>query len=97
MFVVTLLFGPGSGPPAGSCMASGILLRFRRAPLHVLVNLFYSAFFVAWLVYRVLLGFSFPPFPPGSVSLLFFGIGVSVGGWFGLGLVLCLIYILFFQ
>ena len=61
-------------------MASGILLRFRRAPLHVLVNLLYSAFCVAWLVYRVLLGFSFPPFPPGSVSLLFFGIGVSVWG-----------------
>ena len=40
-------------------MASGILLQFRRAPLHVLGNLLYSAFFVAWLVYRVLLGFSF--------------------------------------
>ena len=39
-------------------MASGILLQFRRAPLHVLGNLLYSAFFVAWLVYRVLLGFS---------------------------------------
>ena len=77
-------------------MASSILLRFRRAPLHVLVNLLYSAFFVAWLVYHVLLGFSFPPFPPGSVSLLFFGFGVSVGGWSGLGLVLCLIYLLFF-
>ena len=73
-------------------MASGILLRFRHAPLHVLVNLLCPAFFVAWLVYRVLLGFSFPPLPPGSVSLLFFGIGVSVGGWLGLGLVLCLIY-----
>ena len=79
----------------GSCVASGILLRFRRAPLHVLMNLLYSAFFVAWLVYRILLGFSFPPFPPGSVRLLFFGIGVSVGGWLGLGLVLCLIYLLF--
>ena len=78
-------------------MASSILLRFRRAPLHVLVNLLYSAFCVTWLVYRVLLGFSFPPFPPGSVSLLFFGIGVSVGGWLGLGLVLCLIYLLFFH
>ena len=78
-------------------MASGILLRFRRAPLHVLVNLLYSVFCVAWLVYRVLLGFSFPPFPPGSVCLLFFGIGVSVGGWLGLGLVLCLIYVLFFH
>ena len=62
-------------------MASGILLRFRRAPLHVLGILLYSAFFVAWLVYRVLWGFSFPPFPPGSVSLLLFGIGVRVGGW----------------
>ena len=82
---------------AGSCVASGILLRFRRAPLHVLVNLLYSAFCIAWLVYRVLLGFSFPPFPPGSVSLLFFGIGVSVRGWLGLGLVLCLIYLLFFH
>ena len=40
-------------------MASGILLQFRRAPLHVLGNLLYSAFFAAWLVYRVLLGFSF--------------------------------------
>ena len=40
-------------------MGSGTLLRFRRAPLHVLVNLLYSAFFVAWLVYHVLLGFSF--------------------------------------
>ena len=79
----------------GSCVASGILLRFRRAPLHVLMNLLYSAFFVVWLVYRILLGFSFPPFPPGSVSLLFFGIGVSVGGWLGLGLVLCRIYLLF--
>ena len=39
-------------------MASGILLQFRRAPLHVLGNFLYSAFFVAWLVYRVLLGFS---------------------------------------
>ena len=78
----------------GSCVASGILLRFRRAPLHVLMNLLYSAFFVAWWVYRVLLGFSFPP---GSVSLLFFGIGVSVGVWLGLGLVLCLIYLLFFH
>ena len=72
-------------------MASGILLQFRRAPLHVLVNLLYPAFCIAWLVYHVLLGFSFPPFPPGSVSLLFFGIGVSVGGW----LVLCLIYLFF--
>ena len=77
----------------GSCVASGILLQFRRAPLHVLVILLYSAFFVLWLVYRVLLGFSFPPFLPGSVSLLFFGIGVSVGDW--LGLVLCPIYLLF--
>ena len=57
-------------------MASGILLQFRRAPLHVLGNLLYSTFFVAWLVYWVLLGFSFPPFPPGSVTLLLFGIGV---------------------
>ena len=55
-------------------MASGILLQFRRAPLHVLGNLLYSAFFVAWLVYRVFRGFSFPPFPPGSVTLLLFGI-----------------------
>ena len=77
----------------GICVASSILSRFRRAPLHMLVNLLYSAFFVAWLVYRVLLGFSFPP---GSVSLLFYGIGVSVGGWLGLGLVLCLIYLLIF-
>ena len=59
-------------------MAGGILLQFRRALLHVLGNLLYSAFFVAWLVYRVLLGFSFPPLPPGSVRLLLFGIGVSV-------------------
>ena len=73
---------------AGSCVASGILLQFRRAPLHVLGNLPYSAFFVAWLVYRVLLGFSFPPFPPGSVTLLLFGVGV--GGWLGLRLVRCL-------
>ena len=63
-------------------MASGILLQFRRAPLHVLGNLLYSAFFVAWLVYRVLLGFSFPPFPSSSVTLLLLGIGV--GGWLGL-------------
>ena len=61
-------------------MASGILLQFRRVPLHVLRILLYSAFFVAWLIYRVLLGFSFPPFPPGSVRLLLFGIGVSVRG-----------------
>ena len=40
-------------------MASGILLQFGRAPLHMLGNLLYSAFFVAWLVYCVLLGFSF--------------------------------------
>ena len=45
-------------------MASGILLRFRRAPLHMLRNLLYSAFFVVWLVYRVLLGFlSLPSLP----------------------------------
>ena len=37
-------------------MASGILLRFRCAPLHVLRNLPYSAFFVAWLVCHVLTG-----------------------------------------
>ena len=61
-------------------MALAFLLQFSRAPLHVLGILLYSAFFVAWLVYRVLLGFSFPPFPPGSVRLLLFGIGVSVGG-----------------
>ena len=65
---------------AGSCVASGILLQLRRAPLHMFEILVYSAFFVAWLVYRVLLGFSFPPFPPGSVGLLLFGIGVSVKG-----------------
>ena len=76
-------------------MASGILLQFRRAPLHVLKNLLYSAFFVAWLVYRVLLGFSFPPFPPSSVTLLLLGIGV--GGWLGLGFVRCLMYLLFFH
>ena len=74
-------------------MASGIILQFRRAPLHVLGNLLYSAFFVAWLVYRVLLGFSFPPFPPSSVTLLLLGIGV--GGL--LGLVRCLMYLLFFH
>ena len=76
-------------------MASGILLQLRRAPLHILRNLLYSAFFVAWLVYLVLLGFSFPPFPPGSVTLLLFG--VDVGGWLGLRLVRCLIYLLFFH
>ena len=76
-------------------MASGILLQFRRAPLHVLGNLLYSAFFVTWLVYRVLLSFSFPPFPPSSVTLLLLGIGV--GGWLGLGLVRCLMYLLFFH
>ena len=76
-------------------MASGILLQFRRAPLHVLGNLLYSAFFVAWLVYRVLLGFSFPPFPPSSVTMLLLGIGV--GGWLGLGLVRSLMYLLFFH
>ena len=76
-------------------MASGIPLQFRRAPLHVLGNLLYSAFFVAWLVYRALLGFSFPPFPPSSVTLLLFRIGV--GGWLGLGLVRCLMYLLFFH
>ena len=65
-------------------MASDILLRFTRAPLHMLGILLYSAFFVAWLVYHILLGFSFPPFPPGSVRLLLFGIGVSVGDWLGL-------------
>ena len=63
----------------------------------MLRNLLYSAFLLVWLVYRVLLGFSFPPFPPSSVRLLLFGIGVSVGGWLGLGLVLCLIYLLFFH
>ena len=76
-------------------MASGILLQFRRAPLHVVGNLLYSAFFMAWLVYRVLLGFSFSPFPPSSVTLLLLGIGV--GGWLGLGLVRCLMYLLFFH
>ena len=76
-------------------MASGILLQLRRAPLHVFGILLYLAFFVAWLVYRVLLGFSFPPFPPGSVRLLLFGIGVSVRGL--VRLVLCLIYLLFFH
>ena len=78
-------------------MASGILLWFRRAPLHVLGILLYSAFFVAWLVFGVLLGFSFPPFPPGSVGLLLFGFGVSVGGWLGLGLVLCQVYTYYFS
>ena len=76
-------------------MASGILLQFRCAPLHVLGNLLYSAFFVAWLVYRVLLGFSFPPFPPSSVTLLL--LGIDVGGRLGLGLVRCLMYLLFFH
>ena len=74
----------------GSWVASGILLQSRCAKL-------YSAFFVVWLVYCVLLGFSFPPFPPGSVRSLLFGIGVSVGGWLELGLVLCLINILLFH
>ena len=67
-------------------MASGILLRFRRAPLHVLVNLLYSAFCVAWLVYRVLLGFSFV-FRRGffsksvflAVSLRFYSLQVQFG------------------
>ena len=61
-------------------MASSILLQFRHAPLHVLGNLLYSAFFVGWLVYCVLLGFSFPPFPPSSVTLLLLGIGVGGPG-----------------
>ena len=65
------------------------------APLHMLGNLLYSAFFVAWLVYRFLLGFSFPPFPPSGVTLLLLGIGVW--GWLGLGLVPCLMYLLFFH
>ena len=60
-------------------MASGILLQFRRAPLHVLVISLYSAFFVAWLVFCVLLGFSFPPFPPSSVTLLFLGLVLVLG------------------
>ena len=64
---------------AGSCVVSGILLRFRRAPLHVLGNLLYSAFFVAWLVYRVLLGFSFPPSPPGSVRCYCLGLVLVLG------------------
>ena len=58
-------------------MASGILMQFRRAPLHVLGISLYSAFFVALLVYRILYGFSFPTFPPGSVSLSF-GVGFGV-------------------
>ena len=77
-------------------MASSILLQFRHAALHVLGILLYSAFFVAWLVCRILLGFSFPPFPLGSVRLFLFWIGVSVGGWLGLGLVLCLIILIIF-
>ena len=94
MFVVTLLFGPGSGlqavawPAVFSC-SLGVPC------LPVLGNLLYSAFLVAWLVYRFLLGFSFPPFPPSSVTLLLFQIGV--GGWFGLGLFRCLMYLLFFH
>ena len=75
-------------------MASGILMRFRRAPLHMLRILLYSAFggvvglshFVGLFV------------PPGSVSLLSFGIGIGVRvmDWVRVGLVLCLIYLLFF-
>ena len=64
-----------------------IFVRFRRAPLLVLGILLCSAFLVS-LVYRVWLGFSLPPFPPGSVRcfLLSFGVGVSVmsqppGSW----------------
>ena len=72
-------------------MASGILLQFRRAPLHVLGILLYSAFFVSWLISRVLLGFSFPPFPPGSV--ICYCLGFGLGLCLGLGLVLCLIYL----
>ena len=49
-------------------------------------SVFYSSSaFLASLVYRVLLGFSPPPFPPGSVSFLCFGSGL------GLGFVLCFI------
>ena len=38
----------------GQLRGCAILLRFRHAPLHMLEILLYSAFFVAWLVYRVL-------------------------------------------
>ena len=75
-------------------MASGILL---RAPLHVLGILLYSAFFVVWLVCRALLGFSFPPFPPGRVRLLLSGIGVSVRGLVRDRVSFCHIYLLFFH
>ena len=51
-------------------MASGFSMWFRRAPLHVLGILLSSALF--------LLGFSLPPFPPGSVIFLSFGVGVRV-------------------
>ena len=57
-------------------MASGILMRFRRAPLHVLGILLCSAF-------RGVVGLSsfvglFFPSHPGSVSLISFGVGTGV-------------------
>ena len=58
-------------------MASGIFMRFRRAPLQVLGILLSSMFWVS-LVYHVFVG-RFAPFPPGSVSfLLSFGVGVRI-------------------
>ena len=61
-------------------MASGILLQFRRAPLHVLGNLLYSAFFVAdWLVYRVLLGFLSLPSLPVVIPIYCLGLVLGVG------------------
>ena len=59
-------------------MASGIFMRCRCSPLHVLSILLSSEFLVS-LVYRIFVGLlSAPPFPPGSVSFLSFGVGVRV-------------------
>ena len=59
-------------------MASGIFMRFRRAPLHQ-CSVFYLAqrFWHLWFI-AFLLGFSLPPFPPGSVIFLCYGVRVRV-------------------
>ena len=69
---------------------------FRRAPLHVL-GILLAQHFLASLVYCVLLGFSLPPFPPGSVSfLLSFGVRVWVWVRVRVSATVCVIYLLSF-
>ena len=63
-------------------MASGILMQFRRAPLHLLEILLYFAFFFCWFIAFCRAFLSLPSLP---VVLVCYHLGLGLGLGLGIG------------